>query len=80
MKLIELSFWILFTLGIAVVVWLIIGNTPTLEQALLVLTISLVINNTVEIKGVKKDIFYLKRQFGSMARDFKDVKNIIAKS
>ena len=79
MKLIELSFWILFTLGIAVVVWLIIGNTPTLEQALLVLTISLVINNTVEIKGVKKDIFYLKRQFGSMARDFKDVKNIIAK-
>ena len=79
MKILEITYWFLFGLGIAMVVWLIVGNTPSLDQALLILLVGMVIRNTVDINSTRKDISFLKRQFGSLARDFRDFKNIIAK-
>ena len=65
MKPLEVTFWVLFCVGIGVVVWLVVGNTPSMEQSVAIITLSLVIKNGIDIKGVKKDISYLRRDFRS---------------
>ena len=67
----EVLFWIFFIISIIVVLWYLFGNSPTLEEALLILAIgflfkihSIVIENKTEIR-------VLKNSFVRLAEDFK---------
>ena len=68
----DILFWIFFALSIVVVIWLIVGDTPTFEQAILVLILTLVIKNSVNIKGFNSDFRNLQKKFGALATDFKE--------
>lgn len=72
MKINDLLFWFLFGLGIILVVWLFIGNTPTIEQALLVLILTMVVKNSIDIKGIKTGNYYSQKKFDALATDFKE--------
>lgn len=72
MKAEEIILWVLFLLGIAVVFWLIFGNTPTIEQALLILILTLVVKNSIDVKGLKSDLKHSKERFNALAKDFKE--------
>tara|TARA_Y100000310_G_scaffold345531_1_gene466101 strand:+ start:30297 stop:30533 length:237 start_codon:yes stop_codon:yes gene_type:complete len=75
MRFYEFGFWTLFFLGIVMVLWLFFGNTPTIEQALLILILGMVIKNSVDIKGIRKDLSFLRKQFNALAKDFKSFLN-----
>lgn len=60
MKIGELLFWALFLLSIAVVVWLVLGSTPTLEQALLLIILAMTIKNSIITAGNKIEIKNMK--------------------
>ena len=68
----DLLFWFLFGLGIIIVLWLFIGNTPTIEQALLVLILTMVVKNSIDIEGVKTGTYHFQKKFDALATDFKE--------
>jgi len=68
----NILFWILFTLGIIVVLWIFLGRSPTIEQALLILILSMTVKNSIEIKGLKSNFNNLENKFNTLARDFKE--------
>ena len=68
----NILFWILFILGIIVVLWVFLGSSPTIEQALLILILGMTIKDSIEIKGLKSDFKNLENKFNSLASDFKN--------
>lgn len=61
----EIIFWFLFVLSIVVVVWLIFGESPTLEQALLVMILTLLWSSNNRLTK-------LEMKFNALATDFKE--------
>ncbi len=71
MKWQDIIIWILFILSIVVVIWYFFGDSPTLEEAILVLLLTLVITNIIQIKEVAYRLRSLERSFYALAKDFK---------
>ncbi len=71
----NILFWILFVLGIIVFLWALLGNSPTLEQALLIFILGMVIKNSFSINTktelTKQRLENLENKFNSLALDFK---------
>ena len=65
MNIMDILFWIFFVLSIAVVVWIIVGKSPTIEQALLVMILTVIWS--VSNRQVK-----LETKFNFLAKDFKE--------
>jgi len=64
-KLQDMLIWILFILTIIIVLWYIFGNSPALEQAILILILTLSITTLVKMR-------VLETKFNFLARDFKE--------
>ncbi len=60
MKKEEIIFWILFIVSIGVVLWYLLGKSPSMEQALLILVLTLVFKNSLDLRTVKLDLQYTK--------------------
>lgn len=58
-------------MGILVVIWYIVGKSPTIEQALLVFILAMVVKNSISIKGLNSDVKHLETKFTALASDFK---------
>lgn len=67
-----MAFWVLFLLGVAAVVLLIFGKSSTLEQALLILILSLVVKNTADLRELKERVKNNERKFQALVADFKE--------
>jgi len=65
MKIQDIIIWILFILTIVMVLWYIFGSSPTMEQALLVLILTLSITIIVKLS-------VLETRFNFLARDFRE--------
>ncbi len=81
MKWYDIVIWILFILSILVVLWYFFGDSPTLEEAILVLLLTLTITSIIQIKEVGFRLTSLERRFRNMedsfikiANDFRDIK------
>jgi uncharacterized protein YsxB (DUF464 family) len=72
MKWQDIIIWIMFIISIAVVLWYFLGNSPTLEEAILVLLIMLTITNMVQITKVQTELKSLRLSFNALAKDFKE--------
>jgi len=70
----EILFWIFFILAIITLFWYVLGNSPTLEQALLILVISLLFKIQSNVSFNTAEMHILKRRFIRMADDFKKVR------
>jgi len=55
MKLQNILLWILFIISIVLFLWFVFGSSPTFEQTILVLILTLVIANVVKV-NVLEDI------------------------
>ncbi len=64
----DIIIWIFFVLTIIFIFWYIFGNSPTLEQSILILILTLSIATIVKITK-------LETKFNFLARDFKNHKN-----
>jgi hypothetical protein len=72
MKISDIIIWIMFILSISVVFWYFFGNSPTLEEAILVLLLMLTITNVIQTRTNNYRLRTLERNFHSLARDFKE--------
>jgi len=72
MKLQDIIIWVMFIISLLVVLWYFFGNSPTIEQTLLVLVISylFVINGKMSQVGAR--LTMLERSFNHLAKDFKE--------
>lgn len=70
MKLLDIIIWILIIISIIVVSWYIFGSSPTLEQSLLVLIISMLF--IIHSKSIKNEatLSYLKNRFSKIEDSF----------
>jgi hypothetical protein len=73
----DILFWVMFVVAIAVVIWYFFGESPTLEQALLILTLTLVIKGGFGIQRVISDLTYLKSDAAQLKAEVADLKGRI---
>ncbi len=72
MKLRDLIIWILFILTIIIIFWYILGSSPTLEQAILILILTLAITTIIKTSVIENKLENLERSFIRLASDFKE--------
>lgn len=78
-KLGDLIIWILFFISIGVGLWYLFGDSPTLEQAILVVVISFLITNMLDTRETKIRFGLMERSFFRLADDFRDFKMRVEK-
>lgn len=71
MKFVDIIIWILFILTLIFVTWYIFGNSPTFEQTLLILILSLSITTIVKVIVLENKHETFKKNFIHLAKDFK---------
>jgi len=64
-KIIVWAMWIVILLAVIVVLWYVFGNSPSFEQAILVLLLGLSITTLVKLR-------VLETRFNFLARDFRE--------
>ncbi len=71
MKIQDIIIWILFILAIIFVAWYIFGKSPTFEQTLFVLLLSLSVTTLIKDSVLENSYKNLKKSFTHLAKDFK---------
>lgn len=71
----DILFWIFFIIAIMFFLWYIFGNSPTLEQALLILIITFLFKIQADVVPNTKEISIIKKSFIRLVNDFKEFKN-----
>ena len=64
----KILFWIFFILGVIFVIWYFVGDSPTLEQALLIIILGLVIKDGLSINDLKNKIDFLENRVDKLER------------
>lgn len=65
MKIQDIILWVLFIITVIMILWYIFGSSPTTEQAILILILTLSITTIVKIS-------VLETRFNFLARDFRE--------
>ena len=71
MKLQDIILIILTLIAIITAIWYLFGNSPTFEQAILVLILGLLITNVTKINVLESRFNLLEKSFCALAKDFK---------
>ena len=72
MKLQDIIIWILFILTLIFVLWYLFGSSPTFEQAILVLFLTLAITTVIKTSVLENKFENLEKSFMRLASDFKE--------
>lgn len=72
MKISEIIFWILAVISIGVAGWYLFGNSPTFEQTILVLMLTVVFGISMKVAVIGEKVNSIERKFNMMAKDFKE--------
>ena len=81
LKIQDIIIWILFILAIVVFLWFLFGDSPSFEQTILVLAMTLLftlgtkaIKNEVRIDSLERRFGKIEESFIRLISDFKDMK------
>ena len=72
MKITDIIIWALFVLSLAIVTWYVFGNSPTFEETLLILIISVLFTLSVKAGQIATKMNSLEKSFLHLAKDFKE--------
>ena len=79
MKIQDIIIWILFIISIIIFLWFILGDSPILEQALLIFMLTIIFTNGVKISNFHARLIFLERKllrlepsFIKLTNDFKE--------
>lgn len=67
----DILFWIFFLLSVILFIWIIFGNSPTFEQALLVLILGVLLKMQSKNSALETRLIMLEKSFSHLANDFK---------
>jgi len=73
----DILLWIFFVLSVLIFLWYVFGNSPSFEQALLVLIIGLLFKIHSNVSTNTTELNVLRRSFINLVSDFKSVKEKI---
>ncbi len=68
----EILFWIFFIIAIIMILWYVFGDSPTIEQTLLILIITFLFKIQADVVYNMSEIKILKSSFIRLAGDFKE--------
>ena len=75
MKIQDIIIWILVIISLIVILWYFFGNSPTFEQAILILILTLLFTIGTKISNTNARLELLERKFNALAKDFKEQKH-----
>ena len=70
MKVQDIIIWVLFIITIIVSIWYVFGSSPTLEQALLILIITILFTQTTKISNIEARLGLIEKRFNNLERSF----------
>ena len=70
MKLKDLILWILFIIAVIVSLWYLFGNSPTLEEALLVLILTILYATSTKISDIGSRLNLIEGRFNNLEKSF----------
>jgi len=76
MKIRDIILWLLFIVAIIVVAWYIFGNSPSFEQAMLVLILTLIYAISTKISDVGARMNHMKKRFYALEKRFINLINL----
>jgi len=71
MKAQDIIVWILFIISITLALWYLFGDSPTIEQALLVMILTMLFAVNSRTIRTESKLQHFKQSFISLAKDFK---------
>ena len=69
MKTRDIIFWILVLISIAIALWYFFGNSPTFEQTLLVLILTVIFGMAVKVAVIGEKMNSIEKRFILLAKD-----------
>jgi len=72
MKIQDIILLILTLIAISVSIWYLIGDSPSFEQAILILIATMVFSNSTKISDINTRLNSLEKSFSHLAKDFKE--------
>jgi len=70
MKLKDIILWVLFIIAISISLWYLFGNSPTLEEALLVLILTILYATSTKISDMGSRLGSIERRFNNLEKSF----------
>jgi len=67
----DIILWILFIISLVIAIWYIFGNSPTFEQTILILILTILFTTNSKVNNINSRLFLLERSFSALAKDFK---------
>ena len=62
--------WILVIIAIIISIWYLLGNSPTLEQALLILILTILYATSTKISDMGSRLYLIERRFNNLEKSF----------
>ena len=72
MKIRDIILIILALIAVGITIWYIFGSSPSFEQTLLVLIITILFANSIKISSIKTKLNLFEKSFAHLAKDFKE--------
>ena len=72
MKTRDIIFWILVVVSIIVILWYLFGKSPTFEQTILILIVTIVFGIGTKVAIIGEKINSIEKRFGVLAKDFRE--------
>jgi len=72
MKIRDIIFWILVLVSIVVVLWYLFGNSPTFEQTILILVLTIIFGIGTKVAIIGEKVDSIEKRFFILAKDFKE--------
>ena len=79
MKLQDIIIWVMFIISVFVALWYLFGNSPTLEEAILILIVTFLITNILDTREMKVKFGLMERSFVRLIHDFREFKENVEK-
>ena len=70
-RILDIITWILFIVSVIVFLWYIFGNSPTMEESILILIVTFLFAINAKLSGLSTRFILLEKSFSCLAKDFK---------
>jgi len=78
MKIRDIILWILFLISATMVIWYFFGNSPTFEQTILILILTILFGIATKVSSISTKINYLEKKFIKLENAFIILKDNIS--
>ncbi len=68
----DIILWILFIISLFLILWYLLGNSPTFEQIILSFMLTAIYGIAIKLASIDTELKSLEKSFRALATDFKN--------